>query len=128
MKPMYHARITAKRHGGKPEDYQEIHDFMDSSKIAFADIQHRAILHSTFGIYIAEKIFGNSIINSDGKEIPVRTVAEQHVYDDMGWIPTPKDWLSNLELKPWMHGRTAAKKDQNVKSIKQFNLSDFKGE
>jgi hypothetical protein len=25
--------------------------------------------------------------------------------DDLGWIPSVKDWLQHLELQPWM-GRT----------------------
>lgn len=38
-------------------------------------------------------------------DVPVRLVGEQHVKDDLGWIPTVKDWLVNLKVEPWM-GRT----------------------
>jgi hypothetical protein len=31
MKPYMHAKNSAKKHGGKPEDYQEIHDFLKRS-------------------------------------------------------------------------------------------------
>jgi hypothetical protein len=34
--------------------------------------------------------------------VPVRTVGEQHVKDDLGWIPSVKDWLENMNLQPWM--------------------------
>ena len=26
-------------------------------------------------------------------------------FDDLGWIPSVKDWLQHLEMQPWM-GRT----------------------
>jgi hypothetical protein len=36
----------------------------------------------------------------------VRTIGEQHVTDDLGWIPSVKDWLQHIDMQPWM-GRTA---------------------
>ena len=32
MKPWIHAKNSVRKHGGKPEDYQDIHDFIDSTK------------------------------------------------------------------------------------------------
>lgn len=49
MKPFRHARNSAKLWGGKPEDYQDIHDFLDQSKATYADVRHRALLHHTLG-------------------------------------------------------------------------------
>lgn len=101
--PYHHALSSVKKFGGKPEDYQSVHDFMDSSKAAWADIRHRAILHNTFGIFLAEKIFGTTIKRqSDGKEIPTRLICEQHVIEDCGKIPTIEEWLDNLPKKDWM--------------------------
>lgn len=97
--PYYHALSSVKKHGGKPEDYQKIHDWFDSSKAAFADWRHRALLHNAFGIFLAEQLFGTTITNSDGKEVPTRIIAEQHVREDLGWIPTVKDWLQNITTK-----------------------------
>jgi len=105
MKPFIHARKSARRHGGKPEDYLFVHDFIDSSKITMSEPQHRAILHSTFGTYLAEKCLGTTFINSEGKEVSVRQIAEEHVFDDLGRVPTTQDWLKNLPLEPWMIGR-----------------------
>jgi len=42
-KPFIHAESSVKRWGGKPEDYIEIHNLMDSSKGAIADHRHRAL-------------------------------------------------------------------------------------
>lgn len=104
MKPYIHAKNSVKKYGGKAEDYLAIHEFFDSSKIAYAKIQHRAIIHNTFGIFIVEKIFGSIIKNSDGKVISVRDIAEDHVIDDLGFIPTVADWVDNIPMADWMIG------------------------
>jgi len=112
MKPYTHAVISAKRYGGVPEDYIELHNFMDSSKACYPHIAHRAVLHSSFGIFIGEKVFGVTITNSEGKQISTRDVLEHHVHEDLGFIPTVEDWLQNLELKDWMQAK--GKKDKTV--------------
>lgn len=112
MKPWYHAKITAKHCGGKPEDYIEIHNFFDESKGHIADMRHRVVLHNAFGIWICERTFGTVvngqrlpyILNSDGKEVQVRDIGEQHVLDDLGMIPSLDKCLSGLKLETWMGG------------------------
>lgn len=104
-KPLTHAKSSARRYGGKWEDYEAIHSFMDSSKAHLADNRHRCVLHSSFGIFITEKVFGVSITNSDGKEVSVRSIAEDHVVEDLGVIPTLQDYLENMTLQPWMENR-----------------------
>jgi hypothetical protein len=52
---------------------------IDESKALFADFRHRALRHHSDGIFLAEKLFGIAIANSDGKQVPVRYVGEQHV-------------------------------------------------
>ena len=103
-KALIHARSSAKRWGGSAEDYLPIHEKMDSSKSAHAEVTHRCVFHSAFGIYIIEDIFGRTITNSDGKEVFVRDVAEQHVLEDLGFIPSLSDWMREMEAKPWMAG------------------------
>jgi hypothetical protein len=101
--PYHHALSSCKKHGGIPEDYQKIHDWFDQTKAHLADVRHRAVLHSSFGIFICEQVFGTTLTNSDGKVIPVRIIAEQHVKEDMGGtIPSLQDWLQELPLRPWM--------------------------
>jgi len=53
-----HAESSSKKFGGKPEDYLEIHEFMDSSKAFCADNRHRVLFHSTAGAYFVQKMFG----------------------------------------------------------------------
>ena len=104
MKPYLHGKNSAKKFGGKPEDYQAIHDFIDSSKAHVADMRHRAILHSSFGIYITEQVFGTNIVNSDDKRVSVRDIAEHHILEDMGRIPTVQDYLKHLPMLSWLGG------------------------
>lgn len=104
MKPFAHAKNSAKKYGGKPEDYQEIHDFFDSSKAALADVRHRALLHSAWGIFMVERVFGTTIVNSHFKTVCVRDIGEDHVIEDLGRIPTVESWLRNMRIEPWMGG------------------------
>ena len=104
-KAWVHAQSSAKRWGGKPEDYIDIHERMDSTKSAHAEVTHRCVFHSAFGIYIIEEIFGRFVTNSDGKQVFVRDIAEQHVLEDLGFIPSLSDWLKEMPAQPWMAGQ-----------------------
>jgi len=102
--PYHHALSSVKKWGGKPKDYQAIHDWFDESKSHVADFRHRALRHHAEGIFMAEKIFGSTITNSAGRVVPVRYVGEQHVNEDLGRIPTVADWLLNIRPESWMLG------------------------
>lgn len=111
MKPWVHSKSSARKYGGEPEDYIAIHDFFDSTKSVIADVRHRAILHSAFGIFLVEKVFGTTITNSAGKKVSVRDIGEQHVLEDMGHIPSMEKWFKTMQIEDWMMGPgTAAKK------------------
>lgn len=100
--PIHHAARSAARFGGKEEDYQAIHDWFDATKAHMPDFRHRALRHHSEGVFLCEAAFGVTITNSDGRRVPVRQVAEQHVMDDLGWIPTAKDWLQHINIQSWM--------------------------
>ena len=104
MKPYCHSRNSVKKWGGKVEDYLPIHDFLDSTKSAHADMRHRAILHNAFGIFLVEKVFGTYIVNSDGVKVQTRDIAEDHVIEDLGKIPSVGDWVKCMPLQQWMGG------------------------
>lgn len=106
--PYHHAVSSAKRYGGVAEDYLPIHQWFDQTKAAWADPRHRAVLHSTVGIFLAESHFGVTITRADGRKIPTRWIGEQHVIEDCGFIPTLEDWLGKLPVERWM--RTGAAK------------------
>lgn len=101
--PIFHAESSARKFGGKAEDYQAIHDWFDNTKEAFADFRHRALRHHSQGIFEAERVFGVAITNSAGRVVPVRYIGEQHVKEDCGGrIPTVADWFRNIKRETWM--------------------------
>lgn len=105
-KPYIHACASAKRYGGKPEDYQDIHDLMDSPKSCICDVRSRALTHNSWFIYnIVEKVFGVTRINNDGRRYSTRTIAEEHCAEDFGgkFVPSAQDYLQEIEIKEWMN-------------------------
>lgn len=90
---------------------------MDWSKSALADVRHRAIFHSAFGIYIVEKVFGETITNSDDKEVSVRDIAEQHVMEDLGFIPSLEKWLEKLPIEDWMISQSVKGKGVKIEDM-----------
>jgi len=101
--PYHHALSSSRKFGGQPDEFQAIHDWFDQTKAHLPDVRHRAILHSSFGIFLCEQVFGTTLTLSTGKRVPVRLIAEQHVMEDMGGvIPTVQDWLGDLPMRPWM--------------------------
>jgi hypothetical protein len=112
--PIEHARNSAKKFGGRAEDYLAIHGRFDESKAFFADFRHRALRHHAEGIFLAERIFGITIHNDDGAEIPVRYIGEQHVREDLGRIPTAQDWLSQIKPERWMYGQRFVQDGTNL--------------
>jgi hypothetical protein len=104
--PLLHSKSSAKKFGGKPEDYIHIHDWFDETKSWIGHSNHRMFRHHSEGIFECEKVFGKSFINSDGKTVYTRYVGEQHVKEDcFNTIPSAKDWVDALESKQkpmWM--------------------------
>lgn len=117
--PFYHAKSSAKKYGGVAEDYIALHEWFDQTKSHLPDARHRAVLHSSFGIYLAQQVFGEVIVRkSDGKPIPTRMLGEQHILEDMGFIPTVQDWMKEMKLKSWMMrgARALSKELENAES------------
>ena len=54
------------------------------------------------------------ITNSEGKQVPVRYIGEQHVKEDLGSIPTAQDWLSKIKPERWMYGQRFAQDDSEL--------------
>lgn len=117
MKPYKHAQISARKFGGVPEDYLEIHTWFDHTKGHIADVRHRAVLHNAFGIWLCESVFGDIIqmpdgsfkrtsyiTNSNGDKVQVRDIGEQHVIDDLGRIPSLVECLATLPIEKWFGG------------------------
>ncbi len=104
MKPHLHAKNSARKYGGKPEEYQAYHDFFDQTKALEASVKHRALLHSAWGIFLLEQVFGKTMTNSEGKVVSIRDIGEDHVLEDLGSIPSASDYLKHMDIAPWMSG------------------------
>lgn len=103
MTPSDHSRLHARRWGGKWEDYIAIDEWLDQTKYHFADVRHRAILHSGFGMQLAVQVFGQTIkVPGVPKPVPVRDIVQEHILQDLGFVPTIKDWLKHVSYQGWM--------------------------
>ena len=104
MTPLKHAESTARKWGGVWQDYVEIHNWFDATKTFTGDWTHRAMRHHSAGIEWAVEKFGHAIVNSSNQTIAVKLIAEQHVIEDCGFIPTPQDYLKVIKAHPekWM--------------------------
>jgi hypothetical protein len=110
----HHAVSAARKWGGTPEDYVEIEEFIDSSKKLIGDVRHRSVYHHTEGVWLCQRIFGRTIAvpkldHATGNElgfvqVPVRLVAERHILEDLGWLPSPADYIKGMPIQTWMSG------------------------
>lgn len=89
------ARSSARKFKGQLEDYLPLHEWLDAPS-------HPALRHHAQGIFEAEKKFGVVILNSDGKKVPTRVLCEEHIKEEIGFIPTAQDWITHMELHKWM--------------------------
>jgi hypothetical protein len=116
--PYHHALSSVRKWGGDVSDYQKLHDWFDLSKMVAGDFRHRALRHHAEGIWALEALFGTTLTLSTGKVIPTRWVGEQHVKEDLGFIPSFVDWMRAIRPLPWM-GRTGRIEDRPVPSALQ---------
>ena len=118
--PLFHSISSQKKHGGTVNDYIKLHNWFDETKSAFPDMRHRALRHHSEGIFWLEQQFGTYITNSDGKMVPVRAIGEQHVIEDIGFIPTIADYLKEMNQAGWMYKPGEGRK--MLKEIKEQKL------
>ena len=118
MHPYHHALSSTKKHGGQYLDYLAIHEWFDETKKHMPDMRHRALRHHAEGIFWCEERFGTILYNTDGKKVLVRAIAEQHIMEDLGWIPTIKDYLTALDDSKitWIYKRGVSKQTLNTLS------------
>lgn len=104
MNSWYHAQSAARKWGGRPEDYLPIEEFIDSSKHIIGDSRHRSIYHHTEGVWLCQRIFGVTL-QVGRVQVPVREIAERHIIEDLGWLPSPADYIKDMSLATWMSGK-----------------------
>lgn len=119
--PLLHARSSVRKYGGEIKDYIAIHRWFDSTKGNMPMFKHRAVLHNSFGMLLAEQVFGDYVTNSEDKMVEVRQIAYDHIYEDCGFIPTVEDWMKHIQVQPWM-----MKADESRKVRKEIDLEELK--
>lgn len=125
--PFFHSKSSVKKFGGTTEDYQKLHNWMDATKAFIPDCRHRLLLHNAFGIFLGEQVFGVVLKRaSDGREVPVRPILEQHIIEDFGYIPTLEECFKDIKIKNWMFQRAAGlskslSKETHVKKQRKLN-------
>ncbi len=82
------------------------------------------MLHNSFGILLAERVFGPTLVNSAGRRVFVRDIGRQHVREDLGTIPTLADCLRETPLRPWMAGARAHPADADPPDVACGGPSD----
>lgn len=100
--PQVHARSSARKFGGRWQEFIEVHSFMDSSKLHFAKATHRALLHHEYGVELAIGIFGDCG-RLPGTLAAIKDIVSQHLAEDFTKeVPTVADWFadSTFETKP----------------------------
>lgn len=104
--PLHHAISSSRKWGGYPELYLPIHEWFDEPKGWIPDFRQRAIRHHSEGIAEAVERFAPVRVDTTSPDgvrlVPVRWIAEQHVLEDLGSIPTAADWLRELPMRSWM--------------------------
>jgi hypothetical protein len=79
MKSYNHCKSSVHKFGGEEDDYLEIHQWFDETK------------------------------NPDGKKVITRSIAEQHIREDLGFIPSVQDWLKCIKPELWMESTKRVK-------------------
>ena len=101
----YHAASSANAFGGVPDDYLEIHEWFDRSRKGTSSILHRMLAHHTSGIADAVEHFGSTITISTGRKVPVSLIGEQHITEDLGFVPTLDDYIQMMTCPRWASKR-----------------------
>ena len=97
----YHCVSSVNAFGGVPGDYAELHRWMDRSRNSTNSIMHRMLSHHTQGISDCVDYFGDVIVISTGRQVPTSLLAEQHVREDLGFIPDLNHYIELLTCPRW---------------------------
>lgn len=114
-----------------------MNQWFDETKVLMVDVRHRALRHHAEGISLAIRIFGPTVTLStckrcgvteeehppwipavqhpfEAKIVPTRYVGEQHVREDLGFIPKASEWLERIEPAPWMQNARRLSRELEV--------------
>ena len=124
----YHATSSANAFGGVAEDYLEIHAWFDRSRAGTSSILHRFLSHHTQGIADAVEHFGKTITISTGRKVPVSLIGEQHITEDLGFVPTLDDFIGMMTPGRWATKRAKLLHRKLHEAIDTSELAEVNGD
>ena len=98
----HHALSSVKKRGGPQRTICRCINGSTSPRRSQLIFRHRVLRHHAEGIFMLERFFGPTITISTGRVVPVRLIGEQHVREDLGFIPSFADWVRCIRPEPWM--------------------------
>lgn len=119
----HHCLASIKEWGGDVDDYLKIHAWFQEGRNLVFGHRYRALRHHAEGIFQCETIFGISLRLSTGRIIPTRWVAEQHVRNELGRIPTFADWAEAIQSEPWMETQLPLDVENDVAELANLPCS-----
>ncbi|MGE0282671.1 MAG: hypothetical protein AB7P20_18955 [Rhizobiaceae bacterium] len=104
------ATISAARFGGDAAAYLALHNWFLETRNWSAGPEHLAFRHHAFGIFEAEARLGPVIALDTGTAVPTRVVAERHVRQVLGRVPSANEFLKRIKGERWMLQATSPRK------------------
>lgn len=104
------AEASVMRFGGNPSVFLPLHRWFLATANWTEGNEHLAFRHHAFGIFEAEGRFGPIIHQTDGRMIPTRVVAERHVQEVLGRVPSATEFLRRIKGERWMLQATSPRK------------------
>jgi hypothetical protein len=49
----------------------------------------------------------------------VRLIAERHILEDLGWLPSPADYIDGMSIRSWMGGKQKKEVPLSVLGLKE---------
>jgi hypothetical protein len=115
MKPLQHAQITARRYGGRWQDWIGIHNWIDRSKALFPGMRHRMFLHSDFGEWLTVRIHGDAIEAEDGTTVTTPDLFRDHQVEDLGRVVKLSEWLREIDATHWTRRRKPPRQLERIR-------------
>lgn len=97
----YHSVSSANAFGGTPEDYHELHAWMDRGRDQTDRLLHRMLSHHAQGVADGVRLFGPTWTISTGRQVPTSLILGGHIREDLGFLPTLEHYLELLHCPRW---------------------------
>ena len=99
-----HSEQSAASFGGDWCDYLLAHQELNRVREILPDGRHQRLLHNAWGVTLLLRLFGTTLTRpSDGVDVSLRPVLEEHIRRDLGRIPLLHECAEGIELERWMY-------------------------